>query len=48
MKEKIKSVFGRVLLVCFIAMMIIGYHNGEAKLVMTKAVNICLECIGID
>ncbi len=25
----------------------IGVSSGEAKLVLTKAVNICMECIGI-
>lgn len=24
-----------------------GYNNGEAKVVLEKAVRICLECIGI-
>ena len=30
-----------------VAMMIVGVANGEAGTVWQKAVNICLECIGI-
>ena len=29
------------------ALMITGLINGEAQTVLAKAVNICLECIGI-
>lgn len=30
-----------------IMMMVFGVLNGETKTVLAKAVNICLECIGI-
>ena len=30
-----------------IMMMAIGVLNGETKTVLAKAINICLECIGI-
>ena len=35
------------LLVAAVAMIILGLANGEAGTVLQKAVNICLECIGI-
>lgn len=33
--------------VAAIMMMVFGVLNGETKTVLAKAVNICLECIGI-
>lgn len=30
-----------------IAFMLVGVYRGEAGIVLRKAVNICLECIGI-
>lgn len=45
--EKKKTIIGCVLLVAFIALFLIGFCNGEYNTVLTKAKNICLECIGI-
>lgn len=36
-----------ILFVAAVAMIIIGVANDEARTVLQKAVNICLECIGI-
>ena len=36
-----------VLFVAGAAMLVAGVMNGEAGTVLQKAVNICLECIGI-
>lgn len=35
------------LTVLSLALIVIGIYSGEAQLVLTKAVNICMECIGI-
>lgn len=47
LSEKSKSIIGIVLFVAFIGCIFVGYANGEADVVLTKAINICLECIGI-
>lgn len=36
-----------ILLVAAVVMIMFGLANGEAGTVLQKAVNICLECIGI-
>ena len=38
---------GIALAVVGILMMATGIHRGEMAVVLTKAVNICMECIGI-
>ena len=45
--EKIKNILSIVLLLGFAGMFLAGMANGEADVVLQKAVNICLECIGI-
>lgn len=47
MKERPKKIVGIVLFVFFVTLSMMGYKNGEANTVLTKATNICLECIGI-
>jgi hypothetical protein len=41
----------RILRVCLVALAVIGIvlgaMNGEVRTVVTKAINVCLECIGI-
>lgn len=36
-----------ILLAAAVVMIVAGLANGEARTVLQKAVNICLECIGI-
>ena len=38
---------GVVLILLGILLMIFGIHRGEMNVVFTKAINICMECIGI-
>lgn len=38
---------GIVIAVLGIAMMVFGIFRGEMEVVFTKAVKICLECVGI-
>ena len=36
-----------ILLAAAVVMIVAGLANGESRTVLQKAVNICLECIGI-
>lgn len=38
---------GPALAVLGILLMILGIYRGEVSVVFTKAINICMECIGI-
>lgn len=38
---------GLIIAACGIALMLFGIYRGEMTVVLQKAVNICLECIGI-
>ena len=38
---------GPVLAILGILLMIFGIYRGEVDVVFTKAINICMECIGI-
>lgn len=38
---------GLLITVLGLMMMLLGTHRGEIAILFTKAINICLECIGI-
>ena len=46
-KGLIKKVFQVILLLLGVGLLIFGVVSGETTVVMRKAVQICLECIGI-
>lgn len=48
MKKLTKSKWAGISLAAVgILMMVFGIYRGEMTVVLTKAVNICMECIGI-
>ena len=42
-----KAVFQVVLLICGAVMLCYGVRRGEADTVLSKAIRLCLECVGI-
>lgn len=47
MKRETRSKWWIMLLAIGAVFIVVGVMRGEAQVVFTKAVNICLECIGI-
>ena len=45
--RKKKAVFQIVLIICGIMMLCYGALRGEAETVLSKAIRLCLECVGI-
>lgn len=45
--DKTARIIGILTLVTACAFIAFGIYRGEVSLVLTKAVNICLECIGL-
>lgn len=47
-KKLIHSRVFSVMILCIsVGMIYYGYNNGEVKVVLDKAIRICMECIGI-
>lgn len=42
-----KAVIQAALLICGAAMLFYGAWRGEAETVLSKAIRLCLECVGI-
>ena len=42
-----KAAFQVALLICGAAMLFYGAWRGEAETVLSKAIRLCLECVGI-
>ncbi|HHZ06898.1 MAG TPA: thioredoxin [Clostridiales bacterium] len=47
MTEKRKNIFATGILCVGVVFVIIGVYRNEVHIVLQKAINICLECIGI-
>ncbi|MBQ7005479.1 MAG: thioredoxin [Clostridia bacterium] len=47
MKKEYSPKSGVLLAIIGAVLMAAGYFRGEVSTVLTKAINICLECIGI-
>ena len=47
MTEKTKNIIGIALFVVFLVMFVYGSTTVEVNIVLKKAINICLECIGL-
>lgn len=47
LKKNKNGIITGLLATAFTIMYVTGHFNGELDLVLTKAVNICMECIGI-
>lgn len=47
MKKNLSPIYGVLLAVLGVGLMLTGLYRGEAEIVLSKAIRICLECIGI-
>lgn len=47
MKKEKSPVSGLLLAFIGLGFAVLGYYQGEAETVFSKAIRICLECIGI-
>ena len=47
MKKKFRVTLSLVLIAVAIGLTIVGYALGNPVVILQKAVNICLECIGV-
>lgn len=47
MKDFVNRKFSYAMLVLSIAFIILGVYRGEVDTVLSKAIRICLECVGI-
>ena len=46
-EDKIRNIIRVILVLVGIGMLVYGATQGEAAIVLRKAIRVCLECIGI-
>lgn len=46
-EEGTRRWIARVLLLAAVMMIVYGMYRGEVSIVLNKAINVCLECIGL-
>lgn len=47
MDNKRREIMAVMLLIAAAAMILYGMNRGEVSIVLNKAINVCLECIGL-
>ena len=45
--DKARNLIRAVIVIIGIGMIVYGATHGEAAIVLKKAINVCLECIGV-
>ena len=47
MEKRTRRLIAGAILVVAVTMLVYGIYRGEVSIVLKKAVNVCLECIGL-
>ncbi len=47
MEKRTRRLIAGAILVVAVMMIVYGMYRGEVSIVLNKAVNVCLECIGL-
>lgn len=47
MEKRTRRLIVGAILVVAVTMLVYGIYRGEVSIVLNKAVNVCLECIGL-
>lgn len=47
MENRTRRLIAGAILVVAVTMLVYGIYRGEVSIVLNKAVNVCLECIGL-
>ena len=47
MEKRTRGLIAGAIVVVVVMMIVYGIYRGEVSIVLNKAVNVCLECIGL-